>query len=119
MLLAVSTAGDSIGCFLDERVELLKKVLNKTIKDVQKYDRYFIYLCTAPRDNKGNFLNPMTNEILTEIDDPILIEAVNPSANETVSLDLLVNDAKSHLIVTKAHETNLKTNIECVHNIKS
>ena len=93
MLLAVSTAGDNIGCFLDERVELLKKVLNKTIKDESKYDRYFIYLCTAPRDNKGNFLNPITNEI-TDIDDPELIEAVNPSANETVSLDLLVNDAK-------------------------
>lgn len=93
MLLAVSTAGDNIGCFLDERVELLKKVLNKTIKDESKYDRYFIYLCTAPRDNKGNFLNPLTNEI-TDIDDPELIEATNPSANETVSLDLLVNDAK-------------------------
>lgn len=93
MLLAVSTAGDNIGCFLDERVELLKKVLNKTIKDSEKYDRYFIYLCTAPRDNKGNFLNPITGEI-TDIDDPELIEAVNPSANETVSLDLLVNDAK-------------------------
>lgn len=93
MLLAVSTAGDNIGCFLDERVELLKKVLNKTIKDESKYDRYFIYLCTAPRDNKGNFLNPITNEI-TDIDDPELIEAVNPSAGETVSLDLLVNDAK-------------------------
>ena len=93
MLLAVSTAGDNIGCFLDERVELLKKVLNKTIKDESKYDRYFIYLCTAPRDNKGNFLNPLTGEI-TDIDDPQLIEAVNPSANETVSLDLLVNDAK-------------------------
>ena len=93
MLLAVSTAGDNIGCFLDERVELLKKVLNKTIKDSEKYDRYFIYLCTAPRDNKGNFLNPLTGEI-TDIDDAQLIEAVNPSANETVSLDLLVNDAK-------------------------
>ncbi|ATC60540.1 terminase [Lactococcus raffinolactis] len=93
MLLAVSTAGDNIGCFLDERVELLKKVLNKTIKDSEKYDRYFIYLCTAPRDNKGNFLNPLTGEI-TDIDDAELIEAVNPSANETVSLDLLVNDAK-------------------------
>lgn len=93
MLLAVSTAGDNIGCFLDERVELLKKVLNKTIKDESKYDRYFIYLCTAPRDNKGNFLNPLTGEI-TDIDDPQLIEAVNPSAGETVSLDLLVNDAK-------------------------
>ncbi|QIW56485.1 terminase large subunit [Pseudolactococcus raffinolactis] len=93
MLLAVSTAGDNIGCFLDERVELLKKVLNKTIKDESKYDRYFIYLCTAPRDNKGNFLNPITGEI-TEIDDAQLIEAVNPSAGETVSLDLLVNDAK-------------------------
>ena len=93
MLLAVSTAGDNIGCFLDERVELLKKVLNKTIKDESKYDRYFIYLCTAGRDNKGNFLNPITNEI-TDIDDPELIEAVNPSAGETVSLDLLVNDAK-------------------------
>ena len=93
MLLAVSTAGDNIGCFLDERVELLKKVLNKTIKDESKYDRYFIYLCTAGRDNKGNFLNPLTGEI-TDIDDAQLIEAVNPSANETVSLDLLVNDAK-------------------------
>jgi phage terminase large subunit-like protein len=93
MLLAVSTAGDNIGCFLDERVELLKKVLNKTIKDESKYDRYFIYLCTAGRDNKGNFLNPLTGEI-TEIDDAQLIEAVNPSAGETVSLDLLVNDAK-------------------------
>lgn len=93
MLLAVSTAGDNIGCFLDERVELLKKVLNKTIKDSEKYDRYFIFLCTAGRDNKGNFLNPITNEI-TDIDDPQLIEAVNPSAGETVSLDLLVNDAK-------------------------
>ena len=93
MLLAVSTAGDNIGCFLDERVELLKKVLNKTIKDESKYDRYFIYLCTAGRDNKGNFLNPITNEI-TDIDDAELIEAVNPSAGETVSLDLLVNDAK-------------------------
>lgn len=96
MLLAVSTAGDNIGCFLDERVELLKKVLNKTIKDESKYDRYFIYLCTAGRDNKGNFLNPITNEI-TDIDDPQLIEAVNPSAGETVSLDLLVNDAKISL----------------------
>ena len=93
MLLAVSTAGDNIGGFLDERVELLKKVLNGTIKDKTTYDSYFIYLCTAPRDNKGNILNPVTKKI-TEMDDPQLLEAVNPSAGETVSLSLLVNDAK-------------------------
>lgn len=93
MLLAISTAGDQIDGFLDQRVQLLKKVLDGTIEDKDVYDRYFIYLCTAERDNKGRLLNPITNKP-TEMDDPELIESVNPSANQIVPLANLVNDAK-------------------------
>lgn len=92
LLMGISTAGDIPNGFLAQRVETLKKVLNGQIKD-KTYDHYFIYLCCAETDKKGNILNPITKQP-TDIDDAELLESVTPSLGVTVTLDDLISEAQ-------------------------
>ena len=92
LLIGISTAGDVPNGFLAQRIQTLKKVLNKQIID-DTYNSYFIFMCMAEQDKKGNVLNPVTGEITT-IDDPEVLASVTPSLNQTVTLDELISDAK-------------------------
>lgn len=92
LLIGISTAGDVANGFLSKRIQTLKKVLDGQIKSTA-YDNYFIYLCMAEQDKKGNILNPVTHEITT-IDDPQVLESVTPSLNETTTLAELISDAE-------------------------
>lgn len=90
LLLSISTAGDLPNGFLANRIRVLQKVLNGTIKD-EAWDRYFIFICKANQDEKGNILGKDRKP--TTLNDPYVLEMVTPSLNHTVTLEELMNDA--------------------------
>lgn len=92
LLIGISTAGDVPNGFLAQRIQTLKKVLDKQIID-STYDSYFIFMCMAEQDKKGNILNPITHEITT-LDDPDVLTSVTPSLNYTTTLNELVSEGK-------------------------
>ncbi|WP_265460335.1 terminase large subunit [Enterococcus sp. HY326] len=96
LLIGISTAGDVANGFLAQRIQTLKKVLDGQIVS-NTYDNYFIYLCMAEQDKKGNLLNPVTHEVTT-LDDPQVLESVTPSLNETTTLDELISDAEQAMM---------------------
>ena len=81
LLIAISTAGDIPNGFLAQRLEYCKKVLNNTIVD----DEYFIFVCKADQDEKGN---------VVDYTDPKILEMANPSCGVSVELADLVRDAE-------------------------
>lgn len=81
LLIAISTAGDIPNGFLAMRLEYCKKVLNGTITD----DEYFIFICKADQDEKGN---------VVDYTDPKILEMANPSCGVSVSIEDLVRDAE-------------------------
>lgn len=81
MLIAISTAGDIPTGFLANRLKYCQKVLSGTIVD----DEYFIFICKADQDEKGEVPNYTDKEIL---------EMANPSVGISVELDDLVRDAE-------------------------
>lgn len=81
LLIAISTAGDIPNGFLAMRLEYCKKVLNGTIED----DEYFIFICKADQDDKGNVI---------DYTDPAILEMANPSCGVSVELNDLIRDAE-------------------------
>lgn len=81
LLIAISTAGDIPNGFLANRLEYCKKVLNGTVVD----DEYFIFICKADQDEKGN---------VVYYTDPKILEMANPSCGVSVSIEDLVRDAE-------------------------
>lgn len=81
LLIAISTAGDIPNGFLAMRLEYCQKVLNGSIVD----DEYFIFVCKADQDEKGN---------VPDYTDPKIIEMANPSCGVTVTIEDLLRDAE-------------------------
>lgn len=81
LLIAISTAGDIPTGFLANRLKYCQKVLNGTITD----DEYFIFICKANQNEKGEVPN---------FTDPKILEMANPSLGVSVSLDDLMRDAE-------------------------
>lgn len=81
LLIAISTAGDIPNGFLAQRLEYCKKVLNGTVID----DEYFIFICKADQDEKGN---------VPDYTDPKILEMANPSCGVTVTIEDLQRDAE-------------------------
>lgn len=81
LLIAISTAGDIPNGFLAQRLEYCKKVLNETVVD----DEYFIFICKADQDEKGN---------VPDYTDPKILEMANPSIGVTVTIEDLQRDAE-------------------------
>lgn len=81
LLIAISTAGDQPSGFLANRLEYCKKVLNNVIVD----DQYFIFICKADQDEKGN---------VADYINPKILEMASPSLGVTVSMDDLIRDAE-------------------------
>ncbi|MFS0591722.1 terminase large subunit [Cytobacillus horneckiae] len=81
LLIAISTAGDLPNGFLAHRLEYCKKVLNGSVVD----DEYFIFVCKADQDEKGN---------VTNYTDPAILEMANPSCGVSVEIEDLIRDAE-------------------------
>ena len=81
LLIAISTAGDIPNGFLANRLEYCRKVLNGSVTD----DEYFIFVCKADQDEKGNVEN---------YTDPKILEMANPSCGVSVDLEDLARDAE-------------------------
>lgn len=80
LLIAISTAGDISNGFLANRLKYCQEVLQGLKKD----DEYFIFICKADQDEKGN---------VTDYTDPNILEMANPSCGVSVELDDLIRDA--------------------------
>lgn len=79
LVVGITTGGDDMNSFCYHRIEYCKKVLARTLED----DQLFIFICKAD-EGKGGFVD-FTN--------PVEHEKANPSYNETVSAEDLMNDA--------------------------
>ena len=83
LLIAISTAGDIPNGFLANRLEYCKKVLNGTVID----DEYFIFVCKADQDEKGNVVGG-------DYTNPAILEMANPSCGVSVEIEDLIRDAE-------------------------
>lgn len=81
LLIAISTAGDIPNGFLANRLEYCKKVLNESVVD----DEYFIFICKADQDEKGN---------VADYTDARILEMANPSCGVSVEIEDLIRDAE-------------------------
>lgn len=81
LLIAISTAGDIPNGFLANRLEYCKKVLNESVVD----DEYFIFICKADQDEKGN---------VVDYTDAKILEMANPSCGVSVEIEDLIRDAE-------------------------
>lgn len=81
LLIAISTAGDLASGFLANRLKYCQNVLQGLIED----DEYFIFICKADQDEKGN---------VTNYTDPKILEMANPSCGVSVDIGDLIRDAE-------------------------
>lgn len=81
LLIAISTAGDLPNGFLANRLKYCQRVLDGIVQD----DEYFIFICKADQDEKGNVQN---------YTDPKILEMANPSCGVSVEIDDLIRDAQ-------------------------
>ncbi len=75
----ITTAGDSGTGFCAQRVEYCRKVLRATVKD----DGYFIFMCSADKDEAGN----------VEFTDAIQHQKANPNYGVTIRPDDIMAEA--------------------------
>ena len=75
----ITTAGDNGTGFCAQRVEYCRKVLRGTVKD----DGYFIFMCSADKDEAGN----------VEFTDPIQHQKANPNYGVTIRPDDIMAEA--------------------------
>ncbi len=79
LMIGITTAGDDMTSFCYQRLQYCKKILNGTVKD----DSYFVFICKADEDEKGDvdYLNPIEHE------------KANPNYGVTIRPEDMMNDA--------------------------
>lgn len=79
LMIGITTAGDNMNSFCYQRLQYCKKVLDGTVKDEQ----YFIFICEADPDEKGNidYTNPKVHEM------------ANPAYGVSIRPQDIMNDA--------------------------
>lgn len=79
LLIGISTAGDNEQCFLGQRLQYCRKILDGTIKDEQ----YFIFICCANPDEDGNI----------DYTNPVVHEMANPAYGVSIRPEEILNDS--------------------------
>ena len=79
LAMIITTAGDNGVGFCAQRVEYCRKVLRGTVKD----DGYFIFLCSADKDENGN----------VDFTDPIQHQKANPNYGITIRPEDIMAEA--------------------------
>lgn len=79
LVIGITTAGDDGTSFCAQRLAYCRKVLNGTVKD----DAYFIFICCADQDEKGN----------VDYTNPVQHEKANPNYGVTIRPADIQNDA--------------------------
>ncbi len=79
LVIGITTGGDNMNSFCYRRLKYCQKVLAGLVQD----DAYFIFICKADEDEKGN----------VEFLDPIQHEKANPSYGVSIRPDDMMNDA--------------------------
>ncbi len=83
LVIGITTGGDNVTGFCYYRVKYCMKVLDGIVSD----DQYFIFICKAPEDEKGNV--DFTNSLVHEM--------ANPSYGVTIRPADMMNDAMQAL----------------------
>ncbi|QOR34435.1 terminase large subunit [Clostridium sp. 'deep sea'] len=79
LMIGISTAGDKMNSFCYNRLQYCIKILEGIVKD----EAYFIFICRADRDEKGN----------VDYTNPIIHEMANPAYGVSIRPDDIMNDA--------------------------
>ena len=79
LAMIITTAGDNGTGFCAQRVEYCRKVLRGTVRD----DGYFIFLCSADKDENGN----------VDFTDPIQHQKANPNYGVTIRPEDIMAEA--------------------------
>ncbi|MDD3212087.1 MAG: terminase large subunit [Eubacteriales bacterium] len=79
LVIGITTAGDDGTSFCAQRLAYCRKVLNGTVQD----DAYFIFICCADQDEKGN----------VDYTNPIQHQKANPNYGVTIRPADIANDA--------------------------
>ena len=79
LVIGITTAGDDGTSFCAQRLAYCRKVLNGTVKD----DAYFIFICCADQDEKGN----------VDYTNPLQHQKANPNYGVTIRPADIMNDA--------------------------
>lgn len=121
LLLGITTAGKDMNSFCYQRLLYCQKVLDKVVKDEQ----YFIFICKADQDKKGNvdYTNPIEHEKanpnyeITIRSQDIMGEALqaqnDPSSrNEFLnkSLNIYTNVANAYFDINEVKDSDIEHN---------
>ena len=79
LCIGITTAGDDMSSFCYQRLQYVKKILDKTIRDEQ----YFVFVAKADEDERGN----------VDYTNPIQHEKANPNYGVTIRPEDIMNDA--------------------------
>ena len=79
LMIGITTAGDDMGSFCYQRLQYCKKILDQTVTD----DSYFVFICKADEDAKGN----------VDYTNPIEHEKANPAYGVSIRPEDMMNDA--------------------------
>lgn len=79
MVIGITTAGDNMVSFCYNKLVYCKRILDGSVKDEQ----YFVYICKAPEDEKGN----------VDYTNPDVLRMANPGYGVTIRPADILNDA--------------------------
>lgn len=79
LMIGITTAGDNMNSFCYRKLEYCKKILDGTVKDEQ----YFVFICKADEDEKGN----------VDYTNPIEHQKANPAYGVSIRPEDILNDS--------------------------
>lgn len=79
LMIGITTAGDDMTSFCYRKLKVCKQILDGTITD----ETYFVFICKAPEDEKGN----------VDFTNPIVHQMANPAYGVSIRPDDILNDS--------------------------
>lgn len=79
LMIGITTAGDNMNSFCYRKLEYCKKILDGTVKDEQ----YFVFICKADEDEKGN----------VDYTNPVEHQKANPAYGVSIRPEDILNDS--------------------------
>ena len=79
LMIGITTAGDDMTSFCYRKLKVCKQILDGTITD----ETYFVFICKAPEDEKGN----------VDFTNPIVHQMANPAYGVSIRPNDILNDS--------------------------
>ena len=79
LMIGITTAGDDMTSFCYRKLKVCMQILDGTVTD----ETYFVFICKAPEDEKGN----------VDFTNPIVHQMANPAYGVSIRPDEILNDS--------------------------